>query len=111
MWLSAAVVVLGHNPSSFSATNRSCPTGREAYLSAKVGYLAIDPVDPNGLVQFWCGMLGVDVDTTIGDGDLLILSPTAEGLTVGLSESASDQVRKQSSSSRPRGRRLGCGDD
>ena len=52
-------------------------------MPAKVGYLAIDTVDPNGLAPFWCGLLGVSVDTTIGDGEFLLLSPTAEGLTVG----------------------------
>src|SRR5579863_4152482 len=52
-------------------------------MTAKVGYLAIDSIDPNGLAPFWCGLLGVHVDTAIGDGDFLILSPTEEGLTVG----------------------------
>ena len=45
-------------------------------MPTKVGYVAIDTVDPNGLAPFWCGLLGVHVDTTIGDGDFLILSPT-----------------------------------
>jgi predicted enzyme related to lactoylglutathione lyase len=52
-------------------------------MPAKVGYLAFDSIDPNGLSPFWCGLLGVHVDTAIGDGDFLILSPTEEGLTVG----------------------------
>ena len=52
-------------------------------MPAKVGYLAIDTVDPNGLAPFWCGLLGVQVDTVIGDGDFLILTPTEAGLTVG----------------------------
>ena len=52
-------------------------------MPAKVGYLAIDTVDPNGLAPFWCGLLGVQVDTVIGDGDFLILTPTEESLTVG----------------------------
>ena len=52
-------------------------------MPAKVGYLAIDTVDPNALSTFWCGLLGVEVGTTIGDGDFLLLAPTAEGLTVG----------------------------
>jgi len=52
-------------------------------MSAKVGYLAIDTMDPNGLAPFWCGLLGVQVDTTIGDGQFVILSPTEEGLTIG----------------------------
>ncbi len=52
-------------------------------MPAKVGYLAIDTVDPIGLAAFWCPLLGVEVDTTIGDGAFLILSPTEDGLTVG----------------------------
>ena len=52
-------------------------------MPAKVGYLAIDSIDPNALAPFWCGLLGVDVDTEIGDGEFLLLSPTTEGLTVG----------------------------
>ncbi len=58
-------------------------TRRETDVPAKVGYLAIDTVDPNSLAPFWCGLLGVEIDTTIGVGDFLILSPTGEGLTVG----------------------------
>lgn len=52
-------------------------------MPAKVGYLAIDTVDPSGLAPFWCRLLGVSVDSEIGDGDFLILSPTEEGLIVG----------------------------
>jgi predicted enzyme related to lactoylglutathione lyase len=52
-------------------------------MPAKIGYLAIDTVDPQSLAPFWCGLLGVEVDTVIGDGDFLILTPTDEGLTVG----------------------------
>jgi predicted enzyme related to lactoylglutathione lyase len=52
-------------------------------MPAKVGYLAIDTVDPNGLAPFWCGLLGVQVDAVLGEGDFLILTPTQEGLTLG----------------------------
>lgn len=52
-------------------------------MAAKIGYLAIDTVDPEGLAPFWCGLLGVQVDTTIGEGEFLLLSPTEEGLVVG----------------------------
>src|ERR1700722_8809458 len=52
-------------------------------VPAKVGYLAIDTVDPSALAPFWCALLGVHIDATVGDGDFLILSPTAEGLAVG----------------------------
>jgi hypothetical protein len=52
-------------------------------MSAKVGYLVIDSVDPHGLAPFWCGLLDVSVDATIGDGEFLVLSSAADGLTVG----------------------------
>ena len=52
-------------------------------MAAKIGYLAIDTVDPEGRAPFWCGLLGVQVDTTIGEGEFLLLSPTEEGLVVG----------------------------
>lgn len=55
-------------------------------MAAKVGYLAIDSVDPNLLAPFWCGLLGVEVDPTIGEGAFLLLTPTEEGLTVGSNE-------------------------
>ena len=48
-------------------------------MAAKVGYVAIDTVDPNSLAPFWCGLLGVHVDTTMGEGEFLILSPTEDG--------------------------------
>lgn len=41
----------------------------EGEMSAKVGYVAIDSVDPNSLAPFWCELLGVEVDTTIGEGE------------------------------------------
>jgi predicted enzyme related to lactoylglutathione lyase len=52
-------------------------------MPAKVGYLVIDSVDPESLAVFWCGVLGVKIDTTIGDGAFLVLSPSEGGLTVG----------------------------
>ena len=52
-------------------------------MPAKIGYLAIDAVDPKALAPFWCGLLGVRVDTTIGEGEFLLLSATEEGLIVG----------------------------
>jgi predicted enzyme related to lactoylglutathione lyase len=55
----------------------------EAQMSAKVGYLAIDTVDPNALPPFWCGLLGDEVDTTIGEDEFLLLTPTEAGLVVG----------------------------
>ena len=53
------------------------------HVPARIGYLAIDTVDPKGLAPFWCGLLGVQVDTEIGEGEFLLLSPTEEGLVVG----------------------------
>ena len=53
------------------------------HVAARIGYLAIDTVDPKGLAPFWCGLLGVQVDTAIGEGEFLLLSPTEEGLVVG----------------------------
>ena len=52
-------------------------------MAARVGYLVIDAVDPERLAPFWCGLLGVSVDTTISDGQFLVLSPGSDGLTVG----------------------------
>ena len=54
-----------------------------AEVAAKIGYLAIDTVDPKSLAPFWCGLLGVQVDTVLGEGEFLLLSPTEEGLIVG----------------------------
>ena len=52
-------------------------------MPAKVGYLVIDAADPERLAPFWCGLLAVSVDATIGDGEFLVLSPAEDGLTVG----------------------------
>ena len=47
-------------------------------MPASVGYLVIDATDPGRLARFWCGLLDVSVDTTIGDGQA-----TAEVETLG----------------------------
>jgi len=52
-------------------------------MSASVGYLVIDATDPERLARFWCGLLDVGVETTIGDGQFVVLSPAKDGLTVG----------------------------
>ena len=52
-------------------------------MPAKVGYLVVDTVDPEGLAAFWCALLEVKVETTIGGGEFLVLSPTQGGLTIG----------------------------
>jgi hypothetical protein len=43
-------------------------------MPAKVGYLVIDAADPERLASFWCGLLAVSVDTTIGDGEWVVPS-------------------------------------
>ena len=52
-------------------------------MPASVGYLVIDATDPERLAQFWCGLLDVRVDTTLGDGQFVVLSAAKDGLTVG----------------------------
>jgi predicted enzyme related to lactoylglutathione lyase len=63
-------------------------------MSAKIGYLVIDSIDPSRLAPFWCGLLGVSVDTTIGEGEFLLLTPTEEGLTVGFQRVAETKAGK-----------------
>jgi predicted enzyme related to lactoylglutathione lyase len=55
-------------------------------MPASVGYLVIDSTDPQRLAPFWCGLLNVQVDTTIGDGQFVVLSRTEDGLTVGFQQ-------------------------
>jgi predicted enzyme related to lactoylglutathione lyase len=43
---------------------------------------------------FWSGLLAVTVDTEIGDGEFLVLSPTEDGLTVGLQRVADAKLGK-----------------
>ena len=52
-------------------------------MPASVGYLVIDATDPERLARFWCRLLDVGVETTIGDGQFVVLSPAKDGLTVG----------------------------
>jgi len=52
-------------------------------MPASVGYLVVDAADPERLAPFWCGLLDVGVDTTIGGGQFVVLSATKDGLTVG----------------------------
>ena len=55
-------------------------------MPASVGYLVIDTMDPQQLASFWCGVLGVQVEESIGDGQFIVLSKTADGLTVGFQQ-------------------------
>jgi predicted enzyme related to lactoylglutathione lyase len=52
-------------------------------MQASVGYLVIDATDPERLTRFWSAVLDVEVDSTVGDGQFIVLSPTKDGLTVG----------------------------
>ena len=63
-------------------------------MSAKVGYLVFDAADPVALARFWCGLLAVTVDTEIGEGEFLVLSPTEDGLTVGFQRVADAKLGK-----------------
>jgi predicted enzyme related to lactoylglutathione lyase len=55
-------------------------------MPASVGYLVIDSTDPVQLAPFWCALLNVQVDTTIGDGQFIVLSKAEDGLTVGFQQ-------------------------
>ena len=52
-------------------------------MPASAGYLVIDVTDPERLARFWRGLLDVGVETTIGDGQLVVLSAAKDGLSVG----------------------------
>ena len=51
-------------------------------MQASVGYLAMDTTDPDEVVPFWCSVLDVEVAESIGDGQFVVLWPTADGFTV-----------------------------
>ena len=51
-------------------------------MPANVGYLVIDSTDPQPLLPFWCGLLDVEVAADIGEGQFIVLSPTASGLRI-----------------------------
>jgi predicted enzyme related to lactoylglutathione lyase len=59
-----------------------------------VGYLVIDATDPERLAQFWCGLLDVRVDTTLGDGQFVVLSAAKDGLTVGFQRVGEEKAGK-----------------
>jgi len=52
-------------------------------VPASVGYLVIDSQSPERIIPFWCGLLDVQVAETIGEDEFVVLTPTADGLTVG----------------------------
>ena len=55
-------------------------------MPASVGYLVIDSTDPQRLARFWCALLDVHVDTTIGDGQFIVLAAAKDGLVVGFQQ-------------------------
>jgi hypothetical protein len=52
-------------------------------MPASIGFIAIDSVDPDQITPFWCASLGVEMESTVGDGQFVQLSATPNGLTVG----------------------------
>jgi predicted enzyme related to lactoylglutathione lyase len=63
-------------------------------MRASVGYLVIDATNPERLTTFWCAMLDVEVDSNIGDGEFVVLSPTKDGLTVGFQKVPEQKTTK-----------------
>ena len=55
-------------------------------MPASVGYLVIDATNAQQLAPFWCALLDVQVEDSIGDGQFIVLSRTADGLTVGFQQ-------------------------
>ena len=48
-----------------------------------IRFLAINTVDPDQITPFCCALLGVEVESTVGDGQLVLFCRTRNGLTVG----------------------------
>ena len=51
-------------------------------MPATVGYLVIDSSNPERILPFWCGLLEVEVAADIGEGQFIVLSPTASGMRI-----------------------------
>ena len=63
-------------------------------MPAAVGYLVIDSTDPDRLTPFWSRLLDVEVDSTVGEGQFVLLSPTKDGLTVGFQRVPEEKAGK-----------------
>ena len=50
-------------------------------MSVSIGYMVLDAVDPRKLAEFWCRLLGTEVDIEVGEGEFIVLKRTAEGYT------------------------------
>lgn len=55
-------------------------------MPASVGYLVIDAVDPARLARFWCALLDVQADMSIGDGQFIVLTAAKDGLVLGFQQ-------------------------
>lgn len=55
-------------------------------MAPAVGFLVMDATDPQRLAAFWCGLLDVAVETSIGDGQFIVLTPAKDGLTLGFQQ-------------------------
>lgn len=53
-------------------------------MPASIGYLVIDTIDPGKLAGFWCALLDVQVDATLGDGQYVLLSKLPDGIRLTL---------------------------
>ena len=63
-------------------------------MPASVGYLVIDANDPERLARFWCQLLDVGVEATIGNGQFVVLSAAGAGLTIGFQRVGEGQAGK-----------------
>ena len=51
-------------------------------MSVKIGYLVQDAVEPSRLAEFWCRLLGTQIETEVGQGDFIVLARTTEGYSL-----------------------------
>jgi hypothetical protein len=75
-------------------------------MPASIGYLVIDTTDPQRLTPFWCRLMDVNVDTTTGDGQFLVLSPTKTASPSATTCAASS--RRQGHTDRSQPPAVGC---
>ncbi len=63
-------------------------------MPASVGYIVFDAVDPEGLTAFWGDLLEVEVESTIGEDQFVVLTPTKDGLTIGFQRVPEEKTGK-----------------
>ena len=61
-------------------------------MPASVGYLVFDAMEPERLTRLG-HLLDVEVDTTIGEWQFVVLTPTKDGLTIGFQRAKSGKNR------------------